>query len=138
MAMPVIWRRCGLVLTPGDSRPGDVVSRYQAALEAGDIAAIVGTFAPDGYLREPVGTHSVHRGTAELRTFFTRWFSTGGGISLEDCVVTDDGTRCALEYNCVRWGGHALTPQAGIGVFERGPDGLLAAVRIYDDIELPG
>jgi len=32
--------------------------------------------------------------------------------------------RCALEYNCVRWGGDELPPQAGIGVYERGPDGL--------------
>jgi hypothetical protein len=28
-------------------------------------------------------------------------------------------------------------PRAGIGVYERGPDGLLAAGRIYDDIEPP-
>jgi hypothetical protein len=51
--------------------------------------------------------------------------------------VTDDGVRCALEYNCVRWGGHDLQPQAGIGVFERDQDGLLAAVRVYDDVETP-
>jgi hypothetical protein len=51
--------------------------------------------------------------------------------------VTDDGVRCALEYNCVCWGGRALRPQARIGVYERGPDGLLAAVRVYDDVEPP-
>ena len=45
--------------------------------------------------------------------------------------------RCVLEYNCVRWGNHDLPPQAGIGVYERGPDGLLAAARIYDDVEAP-
>jgi hypothetical protein len=45
--------------------------------------------------------------------------------------------RCALEYNCVRWGSHDLPPQAGIGVYERGPDGRLAAARVYDDIEPP-
>ena len=28
-------------------------------------------------------------------------------------------------------------PQAGMGVYERGPDGLLAAARLYDDIEAP-
>jgi hypothetical protein len=26
-------------------------------------------------------------------------------------------------------------PQAGIGVYERGPDGSLAAARVYDDVE---
>ena len=51
--------------------------------------------------------------------------------------MTDDGTRCALEFNCVRWGAHDLPPQAGIGVFERGRDGLLTAARLYDDIEAP-
>jgi hypothetical protein len=45
--------------------------------------------------------------------------------------------RCALEFNCVRWGSHDLTPQAGISVYERSSDGLLAAARIYDDIEAP-
>jgi len=47
------------------------------------------------------------------------------------------GARCAVEYNCVRWGSHDLPPQAGLGVYERGPDGLLAAARVYDDIEAP-
>jgi hypothetical protein len=51
--------------------------------------------------------------------------------------MTDDGVRCALEYNCVRWGSHDLQPQAGIGVYERGPDGVLAAARVYDDVEAP-
>ena len=59
----------------------------------------------------------------------------GGGIGLEHCAVTDDGVRCALEYNCLRWGGHDLaSPQAGIAVHERDGDGLLASVRVYDDV----
>ena len=125
------------VLKPGHASAGDVVGRYQAALEAGDAEAIVNTFAPDGYFREPIGPHYTHRGTPELRSFFARCFSAGGGITLQHCTVTDDGVRCALEYNCVRWGSHDLPPQAGIGVYERGPDGLLAAARVYDDVEAP-
>jgi ketosteroid isomerase-like protein len=125
------------ILEPGYARPGDVVGRYQAALEAGDAEAIVGTFAPNGYYHEPIGPHYAHRGAGELRSFFTTCFSAGGGIGLQHCAVTDDGVRCALEYNCVRWGSHDLPPQAGIGVYERGPDGLLAAARVYDDVEAP-
>ena len=125
------------ILKPGRAHPGDVVGRYRAALAAGDAEAVVGTFAPDGCFRGPFGPRSTHRGTAELRSFFTWCFSAGGGIGLEDCAVTDDGVRCALEYNCMRWGSHDLPPQAGIGVYERGPDGLLAAARVYDDIEAP-
>lgn len=99
--------------------------------------AVVSSFAPDGYFCGPFGPHYAHRGTDELRSFFTRCFSAGGGIGLRHCAVTDDGVRCALEYNCVRWGSQALPPQAGLGVYERGPDGLLAAARVYDDVESP-
>ena len=110
------------ILIPGDARPGDVVGRYQAALEAGDAEAIVNTFASDGHLREPIaGPRHTRRGTRELRSFFARCFRAGGGIGLQHCAVTDDGVRWAVEYNCVRWGSHDLQPQAGIGVYERGP-----------------
>jgi limonene-1,2-epoxide hydrolase len=125
------------IIKPGPAHPGDVVGRYQAALAAGDAEAVVRTFEPDGYYREPIGPHFAHRGAGELGSFFTRCFGAGGGIGLHYCAVTDDGVRCALEYNCVRWGRHDLPPQAGIGVYERGPDGLLAAARVYDDVEPP-
>jgi limonene-1,2-epoxide hydrolase len=125
------------ILKPGDTHPGDVVGRYQAAIGAGDAEAAVGTFAPDGYFREPIGPHYIHRGPVELRSFFSSQFSAGGGIGLQGCAMTDDGVRCALEYNCVRWGSRDLPPQAGLGVYERGRDGLLAAARVYDDIEAP-
>ncbi len=125
------------ILPPGPAQPGDVVGRYQAALAAGDADAVVNTFTPEGYFREPIGPHAIHRGTAELRSFFAGRFSAGGGIGLQHCAVTDDGVRCVLEYNCVRWGSQDLPPQAGLGVYERGPDGLLAAARVYDDVEPP-
>jgi ketosteroid isomerase-like protein len=126
------------VLGPGSAEPGDVVGRHQAALRAGDTDAIVGTFASDGYFRDAVDARYTHRGTAELASYFARCFGAGGGIALQHCTVTDDGVRCAVEFNCLRWGSHDLPPQAGIGIYERGPDGLLAAVRSYDDVEPPG
>jgi hypothetical protein len=126
------------ILPPGAAHPADVAGRYCAALEAGDTSAIIATFAPGGYYQEPgSGQQRRHQGTAELRSFFGRKFSAGGGIGLQHCAVTDDGVRCALEYTCVRWGRHELPAQAGLAVFERGPDGLLAAVRVYDDIAAP-
>jgi limonene-1,2-epoxide hydrolase len=124
-------------LEPERVDPADVVGRYRAALDAGDTDEVVCTFTPEGYYREPIGPPFAHRGACELRSFFERCFSEGGGIGLQTCCVTDDGVRCALEYNCVRWGRHALPPQAGLAVFERGPGGLLLAVRVYDDVAAP-
>jgi limonene-1,2-epoxide hydrolase len=126
------------ILPPGTGRhPGGIVGQFQDALEAGDADAVVRAFGPDGYFREPIGPQYTHRGPGELRAYFTECFSAGGGVGLQQCAVTDDGVRCAVEYNWVRWGRHDLPPQAGIGVYERGPDGRLAAVRLYDDVEAP-
>ena len=61
-----------------------------------------------------------------------------GGIPLEHCTLIDDGVRCAIEYNCVRFGKMQIVPQAGVAVYERGETGLLAAARIYDDVNPPG
>ena len=57
------------------THPGDVVGRYQAALDAGDVDRIVSTFAPDGYFREPIGAgrrpprHSTSSGRSSPRAF---------------------------------------------------------------------
>ncbi len=66
------------ILPPGPEHPGDVVGRYQAALAAGDTEAIVGTFAPDGCYREPIGPHAAHRGAGELRLVLRRPVQRGG------------------------------------------------------------
>lgn len=116
--------------------PGGWPGKYHAALTAGDPEAIAAAFEPDGYFREPAGPDHVHRGE-ELLPFFRMFFSMGGGIHLQHCAITDDGIRCALEYNCVQWGVSPLPPQAGIGVYERGSTGKLRAARVYDDVEPP-
>jgi ketosteroid isomerase-like protein len=124
------------ILNPGAHEPDDVVGRYQRASEGGDTDGILQTFQRDGYFREPFGPQAWHRGTDELRAFFLEYFR-GGGLQSEFCEITDDGQRCAVEYNCVRWGSQDIPPQAAMAIFERGADGLLAAVRMYDDIAPP-
>jgi hypothetical protein len=118
-------------------RESDVVAEYQRALAAGDVGAVLATFEPDGYAREPAGGQHVHRGPDGLRAFYESLFSNGGGIPLEHCSVIDDGRSCALEYNVVRWGRTELPPQAGVAVYVRGESGKLAAARIYDDADPP-
>jgi hypothetical protein len=113
----------------------DVVARYQKALAVGNVEAIVGTFEPDGYFREPAGGEHVYQSTEALRDFMASILG-GGGIGLEHCTATDDGVACAIEFNAVRIGSEQLVPQAGLAVYERGASGLLQAARIYDDVNV--
>src|SRR5215211_5172305 len=110
---------------------------YQRALAEGDLKGIVATFEPEGYAREPSGAAYLHRSVEGLRTLYEHLFANGGGIGLEHCTLTDDGVRCAIEYNCIRWGVTDIPPQVGVAVYERGSGRLLAAARIYDDVEPP-
>src|SRR5215213_2914424 len=112
------------------------LGEYQRALAEGDLAGIAATFEPEGYAREPSGAAFLHRGTEALYELYGHMFANGGGIPLEHTTLTDDRVRCAIEYNCVRWGDTEIPPQAGVAVYERGGSGLLAA-RIYDDVEPP-
>jgi hypothetical protein len=118
-------------------RAPDILSEHQAALAAGDVDAIVATFEPDGYAREPAGGQRLHTGQDGLRSFYRLLFSNDGGIPLEHCALIDDKRTCALEYNVVRWGQTDLSPQAGVAVYVRGQSGKIAAVRIYDDVAPP-
>jgi SnoaL-like domain len=118
-------------------RASDVVAEYHRALSAGDVDAILATFEPDAYAREPAGGGHVHRGLDGLRAFYELLFSNDGGIPLEHCTLADDGRACVLEYNVVKWGRTELIPQAGVAVYVRGRSGKLAAARIYDDADRP-
>jgi hypothetical protein len=113
------------------------VGDYQRALAEGDLEGILATFEPDGYAREPSGAAYLHRGIEALRDLYAHMFANSGGIGLDHCTLTDDGVRCVIEYNGVRWGNTEIPPQAGVAVYERGGSGLLAAARIYDDVEPP-
>jgi hypothetical protein len=113
----------------------DVVSTYQRALAAGDVDAIVNTFEPDGYFREPSGGDFVFNGLDDVRMFMTSILSAGG-IGLQHCTVTDDGVVCVIEFNAVSFGARPIEPQAGVAVYERGPSGKLRGARIYDDVNV--
>ena len=99
--------------------PTGAVAAYQRALAAGDLEAILASFEPDGYFREPSGGVYVHRGPTELRAFMAQILGAGG-IGIEHATLTDDGVVAAIEFNAVRFGRRPLTPQAGLAVYERG------------------
>ena len=114
-------RRCRRPLPRGAGRPA--TSRRSWARSR-----------PDGYLREFVGPRSVHAGTPSSARTSPAAFATAASASSPAPSLT---TVCAVSWSttCVRWGRHEVPAQAGIVVFERGPDGLLTAVRSYDDVE---
>jgi hypothetical protein len=116
------------ILPGGATPPADVVGRHLEALAAGDVEAVLATFGPAAYLRET--DERTHRGGAELRAYV----ESVSSVELQPCVVTDDGTSCVVEFNCLRLGGQEVSAQAGLAVYERGADGLLAAVRLYGDL----
>jgi hypothetical protein len=127
---PLLPERTDLVLP-------EVVRRYQDALGSGALDDVLELYEPDGYAREPAGGEHVHRGRDALAAFYGRLFEVGG-IPLEHCTATDDGTCTALEYNVVSWGGRVLEAQAGVACYERGQGGKLVAARTYDDVALEG
>jgi SnoaL-like domain len=120
-----------------DLDPPDIVGEYLRALAAGDVEAVMAAFEPDGYMREPAGGRYLHQGHDELAALYELFFSNGGGIELEHCALADDGRSCGLEYNLVRWGRTALSPEAGLAVYSRDASGMLAGARIYDNADPP-
>jgi hypothetical protein len=139
-----MWPLVGFHLVRGPVLPSitalalpDVVGRYQDCLARGDLGGVLEQFAPEGEVREASGPAVLHRGLDDLRRFFSLLFSNGGGLGLEHCAVADEGASCALEYVVTAWGRSAFPPQAAASVYERADTGLLAAVRMYDDIERP-
>src|SRR5215211_7365558 len=112
------------------------VGEYQQALAEGDVESVLRAFESEGYAREPSGGPYLHQGAERLRDFYELILAKGG-IPLEHCTLTDNGRGCAIEYNAVRWGDSEIPAQAGVAVYERGRGGLLAAARIYDDVEPP-
>jgi hypothetical protein len=126
---PILPALAGLVL------PG-AVERYHERLHAGDVSGVVRQFDTEGSVREPTGEQDLHRGRGELTRYFSGLLALGG-VSMERCSLTDDGTSCALEYNLTAWGSVLVPHQAGIAVYERTGAGLLATMRLYDDVARP-
>ncbi|MHB8148253.1 MAG: nuclear transport factor 2 family protein [Vulcanimicrobiaceae bacterium] len=117
--------------------PSGIVDEYLNAFSAGDAERVVEAFELDGYVREPSGARYTHRGRDVLLPFYRFFFSAGGGIPLRHCTVTEDAKTSALEYVCDRWGSHDLAPQAGVAIYTRGPNGLIASAHVYDDVRCP-
>ena len=118
------------------------VDAHLEALARGDAGAIVETFELGATLRDPAGgVHTRDEDGKDLQAFYGQIFGTGAGASGIEVLKggrADDGTTCALEYTIVKVHGKGVAPQAGLGVYERGASGKLRAVRVYEDVGIPG
>jgi hypothetical protein len=110
------------------------VAAHLEALAKGNLDTLVASFESGGILRDASGRiYSKEEGT--LRAFYERVLGGGSGYEVLKGARADDGRTCALEYTVVRVRGKAVSPQAGLAVYERGESGLLRAVRIYEDVQ---
>jgi hypothetical protein len=126
---PILPRSETLQLPP-------LIDKYMKRLSSGDTETIITLFEKEAYVREPSGASFIHAGQDALNKFYKTVLAEGG-IPLEHCTCTYDGTKCAVEYNIRKWGKSDIPPQAGIAVYEQGISGRLSAVRIYDDVTPP-
>lgn len=111
-----------------------ILGRYFAAIgAAADVAGVLRLFSAEGYVREPSGEAYRHTGASGRRAFYEAALARGG-VGLTHCTGTSAGRHFAIEYICDSWGTTRFAPQAGCAIYELADDGLIAAVRIYDDV----
>jgi SnoaL-like domain len=111
------------------------VESHLDALSRGDVAAVVASFEPGGALHDAEGkVHGKEGGV--LAEHYEQLFAGSPGVHVLKGARADDGRTCALEYTVVSVHGKTVAPQAGLAVYERGDNGLLQAVRVYEDIEI--
>ena len=104
-----------------------VVHRYIAALNAGDLEAIVALYAEDGTVEDPVGS-PVHRGLAAIRAFYAQSLALKLDVTLEG-PIRAAANEAAFAF-CVRlhWQGRntAIRP---IDVFCFDESGKIQSMR---------
>ena len=109
------------------------VARYQEAFAKGDLDATLAMLEPNATIQEPSGgTFGSAPGQTGLTDFYRYLYSFGGGITLEHCNAITDDKSCALEYNILKVGNIAYSPQAGLGIYDFN-ETKLTRTRIYDD-----
>ncbi|HEX6750181.1 MAG TPA: hypothetical protein VF092_23005 [Longimicrobium sp.] len=105
------------------------IGRHLQALAADDLDALRQTY--DDACLVPIPIPWV---TAEdtIRRQYGARIGEEGSIVLIPCLLTDDGTTCAVEYVTTRWDGADVQPQAGLAVYQR-RGGKICEVQVYGD-----
>lgn len=130
--------RPGLYSEPQTVAPhSDVILKYFESLVSGDIEKTLECFEADIYFREASGPPYVHWGKYAVRQYFLGLFGKGAPMLRDDTII-DDGRCAVMEFTVVGWNGVKREPnqyEAGLAVYQRSNDGLISAIRIYDDVD---
>lgn len=117
-----VENRAGILpVDPSVTYGNDLMTRYFHALGTADLEAAVSLWEPDGYFQHSNG--ETFLGSDRLREDFSKFFKVGP-IKLKYCNRIDTGTTCA--YECYMPSG-----RPAIAIYDRSPNGLLAAARMY-------
>ena len=128
---PLIGAHDGLVLPRQ-------VQLNQDARAAADLDALLETYEDDAVVhgagagagdRGHNGTE-VYRGREELRRLFSAPTVAGTRPTVRICTATDDGRRCAVEYQVTHFS-EPQPDQVGITVYECGASGRIRSERSY-------
>ncbi len=120
-----------------DTMPSPLLQAYHKCLTTGDVDGLDNVLATDAYIRESSGPPYVHWGIPAVSDYFRGLFKDGAPLMRSERVTADE--RCTfLEFTVIGWNGEEWPEerhQGGAGIWEVNQDGLMAAVRVYDDIE---
>ena len=106
--------------------------RYVAAMNAGDLDAMMSLFAPDAVMRHPTG---VYTGSESIRDFFLE-IAFGNAARLERVALLAEGDMAWLEVEATS----KVTPgrQRVVDVFRLDAQGRILDLGIYSGNTVPG
>jgi len=102
---------------------GDVISRFRATTEAGDVEGFMALIEPNAELVSPISGRLVIRGERDLRTLFTAVYGSIKGLSWVDQITEGQLTLLRGEARI----GPAKLDDAM--VLELGADGRIHRIR---------
>ena len=111
---------------------------YLQSLLTADLDKIRDAWEADIYFREASGVPYIHWGKNALVEYFKGLFANGAPM-IRDDTVNEGGRTVFMEFTVFGWNGQPWKhsdQQGGLAVYERtSQDGLMRAIRIYDDVD---
>ncbi|MDA3958068.1 hypothetical protein [Oceanispirochaeta sp.] len=130
--------RAPLVWPEAELRKPEIINEYISYLTKQDYNKILALFTENAFIQEPSGLGFIHQGPEAREAFFIK-IMADGPLGITHSAVLQDQKHFCAEYICNSWGKLQFEPMAGCTVY-----GLteqkdkLTAIRVYDDITVPG